>query len=161
GQRDTGDVEGFRRLVVQPGANGRVGLRLHCLGHHIGIEDDHSNLGGSAGALSRTLSRTAKSSSVKPILRPIAAKASPTRTRFSGFTAAARISRTSASVLRPRCAARTRNARCTSSGTFRIVRTAMTNTPLSIPFRDWLSVSLLPPPNRAPHDLTHLGLERP
>ena len=42
---------------------------------------------------------------------------------------ASRIARTSASVLRPCCAARSRNARCTSSGTLRTVRTAMATPP--------------------------------
>jgi len=46
---------------------------------------------------------------------------SPRRTRDSGLTATARISRTSASVLCPCWAARTRNARCTSSGRLRTV----------------------------------------
>lgn len=90
-----------------------------------------SNLKGCAGVLSRTLSKTARSSLVRPILRPISDRASPTRIRFSGFTTAARISRTSASVLRPCRAARLRKARCTSSGTFRTVKMATIQNPSS------------------------------
>src|ERR1035441_5348074 len=43
----------------------------------------------------------------------------------AGLTAFARISRTSASVLCPCCAARTRSARCTSSGRLRTVNIAI------------------------------------
>src|SRR5690606_22679173 len=150
GQRDGGDIQQkFLGQVVQPNPDVRIRSRLHRLGH-AGGEDDHTNLGGSAGVLSRTLSRMAKSSSLRPIFRPMAARASPTRTRFSGLTAAARISRTSASVLRPCCAARTRKARCTSSGTLLIVRTAMTTPPFYTFPRLALSIPSTSPEPLAP-----------
>ena len=73
---------------------------------------------GSAGDVSRVWSMIATSSSVSPTLRPKAASASPRRTRVAGFTARSRISRISASALRPCWVASTRSARCTQSGTF-------------------------------------------
>ena len=42
GQRDAGQVQGFRRLVVQPSPHGGVWLRLHRLEDDVGIQDDHS-----------------------------------------------------------------------------------------------------------------------
>lgn len=122
-------VQGFGGLLVEPCSKGCVRLRFHRFGNHVGIQNDHSNLIGSAGVLSRAWSKIAKSSFVRPTLRPKAAKASPKRTRFSGFTALERISRTSASVLCPCCAARSLRARCTSSGTLRTVRTAIVKSP--------------------------------
>lgn len=84
------------------------------------IERKHS-----AGVWSRTASSVATSSSVRSRARPREARALPSRMRRSGTSAALRISRTSASALRPCCVARTRSARCASSGTFRTVKTAI------------------------------------
>ncbi|MGZ2444034.1 hypothetical protein FB005_114155 [Sinorhizobium medicae] len=123
--RHTGQIQGLSDLIVQPKVHGRMGGWFHRLGDDICIQDDHLNLIGSAGDLSRTSSNTAKSSLVSPSRLPTPAKASPMRTRCSGLTALSRMSRTSASVLRPCIAARTRKARCTSSGTFRTVRMAL------------------------------------
>ena len=50
---DAGEVERFRDLRVQPGAQNGIWLRPHRRGHHVGVEDDHSNFIGFAGDLSR------------------------------------------------------------------------------------------------------------
>jgi hypothetical protein len=107
------------------GPHGGIWRRLHRPREHIGVEHDHSNFIGFAGDLSRVWPMAAMSSSMSPTLRPRAASASPRRTRFAGFTARSRISRISASGLRPCSAASTRRARCTSSGTFLTVIEAM------------------------------------
>lgn len=84
-QRYAGQVQGFGYLVIQPIARSQIRSRLHRLQDDIRVQDDHSNLIGSAGALSRIWSNTSKSSLVKPS-RPLnSAKVSPMRIRCSGF----------------------------------------------------------------------------
>ena len=91
------------------------------LRHHVRIDQDHSRLTGRAGASPRCAKFT-DSTFVRRALRPTSASSDPNPTRPSRSTASDRMARTSASVLRPRCAARTRRARWTSSGTFRTVK---------------------------------------
>src|SRR5690606_34158254 len=110
----------------QPGPYRLIGLEPHGFGNNVGIQDDHSSFIGSAGVSSRDFATAARSSSVNPTFRPKEARASPKRTRAAGLTAAVRISRTSASVLRPCRAALAFKARCTSSDRLRTVSMDMT-----------------------------------
>ncbi|CAI08017.1 hypothetical protein ebA3349 [Aromatoleum aromaticum EbN1] len=82
--------------------------------------------------MSRTCSKTANSSSLSLAWRPKSASSEPSFTRPCGLTTDSRISRTSASMLRPCWAARTRRARCTSSGRLRTVNMAIFTTSLCI-----------------------------
>ena len=120
GKADCREVECFDHLRVDPGKYVRVACRFQRLRNDVGIEQDHSKLIGSAGVLSRSISR-----STPPASRPISASREPSLIRPSGRTAHSRIARISASVLRPCVAARTRKARCVSSGKLRTVTDAI------------------------------------
>ena len=93
----------------------RLGSPAQRLRYHVGVRQNQSRSIGRAGAVSRR-ANPANSSSVNPARRPAAVSSVPSAARPSGKTVSARRARTSASVLRPRRAARTRRARCTSSG---------------------------------------------
>jgi hypothetical protein len=124
-QDHAGEIERFGDLLVLPSLHGWIWRWPHRLGDHVGVEHDRPNFIGFAGDLSRVWSMAAMSSSMSPTLRPRAASAFPRRTRLTGFTARSRMSRVSASELRPCWAASTRRARCTSAGTFLTVIEAM------------------------------------
>lgn len=84
---------------------------------------------GSASVLSR--SKRACSASVSPpASRAMDTNKEPSLIRPSGLAACSRMTRITASALQPCLAARTRSARCTSSGTLRIVMDATACTPL-------------------------------
>ena len=89
---------------------------------------------GRPGVASRE-AKMAHSSSVSAAWRPTSASSDPSLTRPSGRTASSRMARTSASMLRPRRAARTLSPRWTSSRRFRTVRSRILRPPFMPPLR--------------------------
>ncbi|ACQ68728.1 hypothetical protein HDEF_2171 [Candidatus Hamiltonella defensa 5AT (Acyrthosiphon pisum)] len=119
GYRDRGKVERFQRLRVDPVKDAGIGFLALRLRNHVRIEQDHLKLAARAGDLMPALSNKACSSSLRPpASRAMEARKEPSFTRPSGFAARSKMSRISASVLRPCWAAWIRMARCTSSGRF-------------------------------------------
>jgi len=94
----------------------------------VGICHYRSTPRGRPGALSRC-PKASNSSSDNPARLPTAVSSDPSPTRPSWKTMSTKIARASASMLRPCRAARTRKARCTSSGRLRTVSLAIVNYP--------------------------------
>ncbi len=116
GQTDGGEIQRFNRLRIDLIQDRHIPAEFQRLRNNVGIQKNHSKLNGAVGDGSRTMSRSAP-----PACCPISASKEPSLMRPSGRTALSRIARTSASVLRPAVAARTRKARCVSSGKLRHV----------------------------------------
>jgi hypothetical protein len=105
-------------LAIEPLEYCDAGVALQGFGHHIGIQNNQdSKLTTLAGLRFRL-----PGNSTPPTRCPKAASAVPSPT--GSRTAAVKISRTSASVLRPDRAARALSARAVSSGRFLTVMAA-------------------------------------